>query len=138
MFLTYIDLILKLQFTLYCELKGNKPDYRHAMSGESAQQFYEDFITYLRQQYKGDMVQGKRVTVYWLCSVEGCYITDDLCFLELWSEEILLDLIIFRPLIVDSGMYECHVLKVQFISFESCSVCALFWNLHAKKSRKEE
>lgn len=55
----HVNLLKKFQFTLYCELKGNKPDYRYAMPGESAQQFYEGFMNHLRQQYKGDMVQGK-------------------------------------------------------------------------------
>ncbi|KAG0722761.1 D-aminoacyl-tRNA deacylase [Chionoecetes opilio] len=46
-----------MQFTLYCELKGNKPDYRHAMTGESAQQFYDKFLTHLCKQYKSEMIK---------------------------------------------------------------------------------
>lgn len=52
-----LEILSISQFTLYFELKGNKPDYRYAMPGESAQQFYEGFMTHLCQQYKGDMVQ---------------------------------------------------------------------------------
>ena len=56
----FIQAPKKFQFTLYCELKGNKPDYRHAMTGESAQQFYNDFLTSLRMQYKSEMIKGKK------------------------------------------------------------------------------
>ncbi|KAK8375502.1 hypothetical protein O3P69_008380 [Scylla paramamosain] len=52
-----LEILSVSQFTLYCELKGNKPDYRHAMTGESAQQFYENFLTQLRRQYKSEMIK---------------------------------------------------------------------------------
>ncbi|XP_069999525.1 D-aminoacyl-tRNA deacylase [Penaeus vannamei] len=52
-----LEILCVSQFTLYCELKGNKPDYRHAMGGEAAQQFYEEFLGQLRKQYKGDMIK---------------------------------------------------------------------------------
>lgn len=52
-----LEILCVSQFTLYCELKGNKPDYRHAMGGDAAQRFYEDFISQLRAQYKPDMIK---------------------------------------------------------------------------------
>ncbi|XP_069173695.1 D-aminoacyl-tRNA deacylase [Procambarus clarkii] len=52
-----LEVLTISQFTLYCELKGNKPDYRHAMGGEAAQEFYADFCTQLCKQYKSDKVQ---------------------------------------------------------------------------------
>lgn len=55
---TIIHKFLVFQFTLYCELKGNKPDYRHAMGGEAAQQLYQTFLTQLSNQYNSDMVKG--------------------------------------------------------------------------------
>ncbi|KAG7162489.1 D-aminoacyl-tRNA deacylase-like [Homarus americanus] len=51
-----LEVLTVSQFTLYCELKGNKPDYRHAMSGEAAQQFYENFVARLQTQYKSDRI----------------------------------------------------------------------------------
>ncbi|KAK7071498.1 D-tyrosyl-tRNA(Tyr) deacylase [Halocaridina rubra] len=52
-----LEILSVSQFTLYCELKGNKPDYRHAMGGEAAQNFYQDFIQQLRKQYKPEMIK---------------------------------------------------------------------------------
>ncbi|KAK4318840.1 hypothetical protein Pmani_010162 [Petrolisthes manimaculis] len=55
-----LEILNVSQFTLYCELKGNKPDYRHAMGGEAAQQFYQTFLTQLRNQYNGDKIKDGR------------------------------------------------------------------------------
>lgn len=52
-----LEILSVSQFTLYCELKGNKPDYRHAMRGEAAQQFYGEFLSQLRKQYKAEMIK---------------------------------------------------------------------------------
>ncbi|XP_066970486.1 D-aminoacyl-tRNA deacylase 1 [Macrobrachium rosenbergii] len=52
-----LEILSVSQFTLYCELKGNKPDYRHAMGGEAAQQFYQEFFTQLQKQYKPEMIK---------------------------------------------------------------------------------
>lgn len=52
-----LEILSVSQFTLYCELKGNKPDYRHAMGGEAAQQFYQEFLTQLRKQYKPELIK---------------------------------------------------------------------------------
>ena len=35
-----LEILCVSQFTLYCQMKGNKPDYRFAMGGEAAQNFY--------------------------------------------------------------------------------------------------
>ena len=32
------------------------------MTGESAQQFYENFLTQLRKQYKSEMIKGMMIT----------------------------------------------------------------------------
>lgn len=52
-----LEVLSVSQFTLYCELKGNKPDYRHAMGGEAAEKFYEDFMTHLSKQYSSDKIK---------------------------------------------------------------------------------
>lgn len=53
-----LEVVCVSQFTLYCELKGNKPDYRHAMGGEAAERFYVEFLSQLRKQYKCDKIQN--------------------------------------------------------------------------------
>lgn len=54
------------------------------MPGEAAQQFYEEFMSHLQQQYKGDMIQGKGVILHVLCSVSFC-IDNNVCYSELLS-----------------------------------------------------
>ena len=46
------------QFTLYCHLKGNRPDFHNAMDPQKSEQFYEDFIQKLRNSYKTELVKG--------------------------------------------------------------------------------
>ena len=40
------------QFTLYCVLKGNKPDFHNAMNGEAARELYELFLRKTHEDYK--------------------------------------------------------------------------------------
>ena len=49
-----------MQFTLYCQLKGNKPDYRRAMAGEQAKNFYHQFIEKLATEYTAEKIKGIR------------------------------------------------------------------------------
>lgn len=46
------------QFTLYCVLKGNKPDFHNAMNGEAARELYELFLTELRNSYSPELIQN--------------------------------------------------------------------------------
>ena len=55
-----LELLCISQFTLYCQLKGNKPDYRRAMGGEEAQQLYQQLVDRLRSEYSQDKVKGER------------------------------------------------------------------------------
>jgi len=56
-----VDLQLPLlcvsQFTLYAVLKGNKPDYHQTMAGDQSRDFYQLFLTRLRQSHKSDLVK---------------------------------------------------------------------------------
>lgn len=52
-----LELLCVSQFTLYCQLKGNKPDYRHAMAGEKAKEFYGLFINKLKKDYEHDKIK---------------------------------------------------------------------------------
>uniref|UniRef100_A0A1B6FX88 D-aminoacyl-tRNA deacylase n=1 Tax=Cuerna arida TaxID=1464854 RepID=A0A1B6FX88_9HEMI len=48
------------QITLYHSLKGNRLDFHHAMAPQQSQQFYQQFLTTLRQQYIPEKVkEGK-------------------------------------------------------------------------------
>lgn len=44
------------QFTLYHQLKGNKPDFHHAMSGDQAKELYDRILKKLRNDYKRDKI----------------------------------------------------------------------------------
>ena len=50
------------QFTLYCDLKGNKPDYRHNMKGEEALLFYNEFLNDLKKEYDENKISGELKT----------------------------------------------------------------------------
>ncbi|XP_076033448.1 D-aminoacyl-tRNA deacylase [Oratosquilla oratoria] len=52
-----LEVLCISQFTLYCEMKGNKPDYRHAMGGDLSKEFYENFLTHMRGQYKPEKIK---------------------------------------------------------------------------------
>lgn len=54
-----LDILCVSQFTLYCDLKGNKPDYRHNMGGDEAKAFYENFLSTLRSQYEPGKIKGE-------------------------------------------------------------------------------
>ena len=49
---------LIFQFTLYCKLKGNKPDFHLAMTPELSEKMYGDFINQLKSSYSPDLVKG--------------------------------------------------------------------------------
>ncbi|MCL4132521.1 UNVERIFIED_CONTAM: hypothetical protein GTU68_051932, partial [Idotea baltica] len=57
-----LEVLCVSQFTLYCDLKGNKPDYRHNMGPEAAQIFYGNFLDALKNQYCKEKIKGKKVT----------------------------------------------------------------------------
>ncbi|CAL4093709.1 unnamed protein product, partial [Meganyctiphanes norvegica] len=52
-----LEVLCVSQFTLYCELQGNKPDYRKAMGGDAAEQFYTEFLNQMKKQYKPEMIK---------------------------------------------------------------------------------
>lgn len=51
-----LEILCVSQFTLYHQLKGNKPDYRFAMGGDESKAFYARFMATLRTSYKEDKV----------------------------------------------------------------------------------
>ena len=46
-----LDLLLVSQFTLYAELKGNRPDFHTAMPPTDARLLYERFVATVRREY---------------------------------------------------------------------------------------
>lgn len=45
------------QFTLCHVLKGNKPDFHNAMSGEKAKVIFDNMVSQLGKQYKAEKIQ---------------------------------------------------------------------------------
>ena len=56
-----LEVLLVSQFTLIHSMKGNKPDFRHAMAGEKAKEFFDSFVQEMKKNHKnGDLVkEGK-------------------------------------------------------------------------------
>ena len=46
-----LDVLLVSQFTLYAELKGNRPDFHTAMPPQEARQLYDRFVGMVRKEY---------------------------------------------------------------------------------------
>jgi len=65
------EILCVSQFTLMCSLKGNKPDYRHAMSPETAPQFYENFLKQLREAYKPELIKDGRFGAFMQVRIEN-------------------------------------------------------------------
>lgn len=53
-----LEILCISQFTLYYKLKGNKPDFHHAMSGEKAKEMYDKLLQKLGADY-GDPTKIK-------------------------------------------------------------------------------
>ena len=55
-----LEVLCVSQFTLYGTMKGNKPDYRFAMSGDPAKDYYYQFLSQLRQDHHEEMIKDGR------------------------------------------------------------------------------
>ena len=64
-------------------MKGNRPDFHKAMENEKAKQLYNEFLEYLRKQYKEDRVFGGAFGEYMELEIIG----DGPVTLELESKE---------------------------------------------------
>lgn len=53
------EILLVSQFTLFAILKGNKPDFHLAMSGEDAHVFFDKFVEDAKKAYKPEKIQSK-------------------------------------------------------------------------------
>ncbi|KAI1728119.1 d-Tyr-tRNA(Tyr) deacylase domain-containing protein [Ditylenchus destructor] len=52
-----LEILCVSQFTLHTCLKGNKLDFHRSMSPQEAPQFYEDFMTKLRDAYMPERIK---------------------------------------------------------------------------------
>mmetsp|Transcript_3418 Transcript_3418/g.6760 ORF Transcript_3418/g.6760 Transcript_3418/m.6760 type:complete len:152 (-) Transcript_3418:132-587(-) len=52
-----LEVLLVSQFTLYGILKGNKPDFHHAMPPSQAREAYENFVEHIRKSYSPNMIK---------------------------------------------------------------------------------
>ncbi|KAG7309176.1 D-tyrosyl-tRNA(Tyr) deacylase [Plutella xylostella] len=66
-----LEILCVSQFTLYHTLKGNKPDFHHAMPGEKSKEFYEDFLQMLRKSYKADKIKDGVFGAYMQVSIQN-------------------------------------------------------------------
>jgi D-aminoacyl-tRNA deacylase len=53
-----LEVLCISQFTLYHELKGNKPDFHNSMAPQQAREFYNKFLDALRKKYTSDLIKG--------------------------------------------------------------------------------
>lgn len=51
------EVLLVSQFTLYARLKGNKPDFSHAMAPDAARVAFDAFVEQVRAAYEPDLVK---------------------------------------------------------------------------------
>ena len=54
-----LEVLLVSQFTLYCQLKGHKPDFHNAMPPEPANEFWSKFVTAMSAAHPGKVQQGQ-------------------------------------------------------------------------------
>jgi D-tyrosyl-tRNA(Tyr) deacylase len=52
-----LELLVISQFTLHAVLKGNRPDFHHAMEPIRAREFFDSFVEMLRSAYVPERVQ---------------------------------------------------------------------------------
>lgn len=52
-----LEILCVSQFTLYHRLKGNKPDFHHAMQGDSAHQLYNKLLKLLGDKYDPNKIK---------------------------------------------------------------------------------
>lgn len=56
-----IQILCVSQFTLYNVLKGNSPDFHHAMPATESKAFFDKFISSLKAAYEPDLIKGMRL-----------------------------------------------------------------------------
>lgn len=67
----HLEVLCVSQFTLMCSLKGNKPDYHDSMGPDQSQQFYNSFLSKLREAYDADKIKDGRFGAYMSVNIEN-------------------------------------------------------------------
>ncbi|KAG8189123.1 hypothetical protein JTE90_028662 [Oedothorax gibbosus] len=65
------EVLLVSQFTLYCTLKGNKPDFRPAMIADASEKFYSDFVAAMKREYSEEHIKDGKFGAYMQVSIEN-------------------------------------------------------------------
>ncbi|GLH16746.1 D-aminoacyl-tRNA deacylase [Gryllus bimaculatus] len=66
-----LEILCVSQFTLYHCLKGNKLDFRNAMTAENSEEFYQTFLMTLKRQYKPELVKDGKFGAYMNVQIEN-------------------------------------------------------------------
>merc|ERR550525_2331131 len=53
-----LEILCVSQFTLYHQMKGNKPDFRHAMGGDQSKEFYNRFLGEMKKAYSEEKIKN--------------------------------------------------------------------------------
>lgn len=54
-----LEILCVSQFTLYCKMQGNKPDFHHALPSEESRTLYNTLISELKVMYNPLLVKGR-------------------------------------------------------------------------------
>ena len=63
------ELILVSQFTLYCEMKGHKPDFHQAKENKEANVMFQEFVDLVKKGYREDRVHTGAFGEYMIVEV---------------------------------------------------------------------
>ncbi|XP_023334810.1 D-aminoacyl-tRNA deacylase [Eurytemora carolleeae] len=53
-----LEILCVSQFTLYHSMKGNKPDFRSAMSGDKSLELYNQFLSQMKKGHSEDKIKN--------------------------------------------------------------------------------
>ena len=55
---TKLEILCVSQFTLYCQLKKNKPDFHQSMAATESKKLYEQLLAKIRTEHDPSLVKG--------------------------------------------------------------------------------
>mmetsp|Transcript_25283 Transcript_25283/g.35311 ORF Transcript_25283/g.35311 Transcript_25283/m.35311 type:complete len:226 (-) Transcript_25283:22-699(-) len=75
-----LEVLVVSQFTLYCKLKGNKPDFHAAMNSSKSEPMYEEFLDLAAGAYRKDRISGGKFGAMMMVSlVNDGPVTIEIC-----------------------------------------------------------
>ncbi|CAB3365769.1 Hypothetical predicted protein [Cloeon dipterum] len=66
-----LEILCVSQFTLYHELKGNKPDFHNSMGPDAAKTFYSTFLDELKKQYNPALIKDGKFGEYMKVEIDN-------------------------------------------------------------------